>query len=269
MDVRPKSAEIKHKLVIHLNLTDPDRQYSRWYFSLKNFLMTENPTFGRLLDGEQGDHLYHYEWALAKLIPYLVNDEDAQYTIGGCIRRHQKTPASAALAALADAYPFDHVEHVHHLRMEMHKPIQPGNTLRGYLQDLSRIRTYLDDIGQPVSDLELITCLINGLRVPKYQSERNHLVHFPQTSFDKACSLCRKTANQNTIVGGIAGTTASSAFYTSSPSTPTTAPLRIPTRPVLESLTDNSSATPKLVEALTKLTESVSMINTQLASQAT
>ncbi len=88
VDNRVKPAEIKHKSMTHLHLTDPIRQYGRWYFSLKHFLITEDPIFGRLLDGERGDHLYHYEWCLAKLITFLVKDEDAQYTVGGCIHRH-------------------------------------------------------------------------------------------------------------------------------------------------------------------------------------
>ena len=179
VDNRVKPSKIKHKSVTHLHLTDPIRQYGRWYFSLKQFLITEDPVFGRLLDGERGDHLYHYEWCLAKLITFLVKDEDAQYTVGGCIRRHQQAPGIAALEGLADTYQFDPVEHARQLRMELHKPIQPGNTLRGYLSDLTRIRTSLEDLGQHVSGQDLIASLINGLRVPEYQSERNHLVHFP------------------------------------------------------------------------------------------
>ncbi len=35
-------------------------------FSLKYFLITEDRVFGRLLDGERGDRLYH-EWTLARL----------------------------------------------------------------------------------------------------------------------------------------------------------------------------------------------------------
>ena len=35
-------------------------------FSLKYFLITEDPVFGRFLDGERGDRLYH-EWTLARL----------------------------------------------------------------------------------------------------------------------------------------------------------------------------------------------------------
>lgn len=104
VDRRARPSEIKHKSVTHLHLTDPVRQFGRWYFSLKSFLITEEPVFGRLLDGERGEHMYHYEWCLAKLIAYLVKDEDAQYTIGGCIRRHQQAPGTAALAGLSDTY---------------------------------------------------------------------------------------------------------------------------------------------------------------------
>jgi hypothetical protein len=271
MVARMKPAEIKHKSVTHLHLTDPVRQFSRWYFSLKCFLITEDPVFGKLLEGERGDHLYHYEWSLAKLITYLVKDEDAQYTVGGCIRRHQETPGTAAMAGLSDAYQFDPVEHVLQLRMELHKPIQPGNTLRGYLSDMSRIRISLEDLGQPVGDKDLIACLINGLRVPEYQSERNHLVHNPQTSFDKACSLCRKTANQDTVVGGIAPSAAPATFYTG-PGTSASFPLP-PSRPSFKSPAEappaHAAVTPALVDALAKLTESVTMINKQLADQAT
>lgn len=160
------------------------------------------------------------------------------------------------------------MEHVLQLRVDLHKPIQPGNTLRGYLSDLNRIRISLEDLGQPVSDRDLIACLINGLRVPEYQSERNHLVHFPQTSFDKACSLCRKTANQDTVVGGVAAATALVAFYSGSGSSPSfpLPPARTPSRPVHEEPSAPSSSTPALVDALTKLTESISLINTQLAN---
>ena len=104
LDTRAKPKEIKHKSVTHLHLTDPVRQFSRWYFSLKSFLITEDPVFGKLLDGERGDHLYYYEWELSRLITFLVKDVDAQYTVGGCVRRHQSTPGSAALEGLADAY---------------------------------------------------------------------------------------------------------------------------------------------------------------------
>ena len=92
LDTRVKPKEIKHKSVTHLHLTDPIRQFSRWYFSLKSFLITEDSVFGQLLDGERGDHLYHYEWELGRLITFLVKDVDAQYTVGGCIRRHQSAP---------------------------------------------------------------------------------------------------------------------------------------------------------------------------------
>lgn len=99
-------------------------------FFVEVFLDYEGFVFGRLLDGGRGDRLDYYEWCPAKLITYLVKDEDAQYTAGGCIRRHRQSPGSVTLEGLADSYQFDPVEHVQQLRMELRKPIQPGNTLR-------------------------------------------------------------------------------------------------------------------------------------------
>ena len=56
--------------------------------------------------------------------------------------------------------------------------------------------------------------MVNGLRVPEYMPERNFLVHNPQTNFEVACGLCRKTAIQDTIVAGVAGSLPKAAFYT-------------------------------------------------------
>ncbi len=86
---------------------------------------------------------------------------------------------NVALAALADAYQYDPLDHVQRLKTELHRPIQLGNTLRDYLNDLNRIRTELEDMGPPVADKDLIACLVNGLRVPEYTPERNFLVHNP------------------------------------------------------------------------------------------
>jgi hypothetical protein len=57
------------------------------------------------------------------------------------------------------------------------------------LPDLNRIRTELEDLCKPITDKELISCLVNGLRVPDYMPERNFLVHNPQEGFDVACAL--------------------------------------------------------------------------------
>ena len=86
----------------------------------------------------------------------MVKDEDAAYLVAGTTRRHKAKHGTAALAALADAYQYDPLDHVQRLKAELHRPIQPGNTLRGYLNDLNRIRTELEDLGQLVPDKELI-----------------------------------------------------------------------------------------------------------------
>ena len=161
------------------------------------------------------------------------------------------------------------MEHVQQLRMELHKPIQPGNTLRGYLQDLDRIRTSLEDLAHPVKDSDLIACLVNGLRVPEYQSERNYLVHNPQVDFDKACSLCRKTANQDVVVGAAAGSTLPAAFYGGSPTAPSPPTYtRYPSGAAPEVPSKSSTKIPDMVETLSKLTKSVDMATKQLVSQA-
>ena len=71
----------------------------------------------------------------------------------------------------------------------MHRPIQPGNTLRGYIADLTRIKEELHDLGQPATDKEFISCMVNGLRVPEYMAERKLLVQNPQDDFEIACAL--------------------------------------------------------------------------------
>ncbi len=91
------------------------------------------------------------------------------------------------------------MDHVQRLKAELHRPIQPGNTLRGYIANLTRIKEELHDLGEPVTDKEMISCMVNGLRVPEYMAKRNLLVHNPQTDFEVACALCRKTAIQDTI----------------------------------------------------------------------
>ena len=213
-------AKIKLMTVTHLLVTKPLRQYSKWHTSLKSHLINADPLFGDLLDGEDSEWLYHYELALARLITIVVKDEDAIYLVAGTTRRHKAKPGTAALAALADAYQYDPLDHVQRLKAELHRPIQPGNTLRGYLNDLNRIRTELEDLGQRVLDKELIVCLMNGLRVLEYMSERNFLVHNPLTSFEMACSLCKKIAIQDTIVAGVVGSLPTAAFYAGPPAPP-------------------------------------------------
>ena len=186
--------------------------------------------------------------------------------VAGATRRNKERPGTAALSALSDAYQYDPLDHVQTLKAELHRPIQPGNTLRGYLNDLGRIRTELEDLGQPVPDKELINCLVNGLRVPEYMPERNYLVHNPQTSFEATCSLCKKRAIQDTIVAGVAGSLPPVAFYAS--------PLALPSSLAKHKQHDRvavPTATPSsanLADALTKLSESITSINTQLAAQA-
>ena len=178
----------------HLQLTDPITQYGRWYFQLKQYLTTLDPRYTTLFEGgDEANQLYHYQWAVAKLLNNLVADRDAAYVVANRIRLHPDTPGTTALAGLADAYQYDPVDHAQRLRAELHRPIQPGNTLRGYLSDLTRIREEMHDLGHAVNDQELITCLVNGLRVPEYMAERNYLVHNPQTNFEVACGLCHKT----------------------------------------------------------------------------
>ncbi len=80
-DRRPVPKEIKLKAIpAHLQLTDPINQYGRWYFNLKGYLLTLDPKFKTLLETEdEHNDLYHYQWALARLITALVVDSDATY----------------------------------------------------------------------------------------------------------------------------------------------------------------------------------------------
>jgi hypothetical protein len=182
-------------VLAHLQLTDPITPYGRWYFNLKGYLLTLDPKFKTLLETEdEHNELYHYQWALARLITALVVDSDATYVVASRIRRHQDRLGTAALAGLADTYQYDPVDHIQRLKAELHRPIQPGNTLRGYIVDLTRIKEELHDLGEPATDKEMIDCMVNGLRVPEYMAERNFLVHNPQSDFEVACALCRKTA---------------------------------------------------------------------------
>ena len=120
-------------------------------------------------------------------------DTDAAYVVASRIRRHDDSLGTTALTGLANTYQYDLVDHVQRLKAELHRPIQPGNTLRGYIADLTRIKEELHDLGEPASDKEMISCMANGLRVPEYMAERNFLVHNPQSDFEVACALCRKT----------------------------------------------------------------------------
>ena len=143
--------------------------------------------------------------------------------------------------------------------MELRRPIQPGNTLRGYLHDLDRIRTELEDLGKPATDAELIACLVNGLKVPEYMAERNFLIHRPQRDFDVACALCRKTAIQDTIVAGVAASAAPAAFYISSPSVP------VPSAVVRPSSTPAAPAvTPQVETTLNELQKTLALMATSL-----
>ncbi|WP_322994000.1 hypothetical protein [Limnohabitans sp.] len=106
-------------------------------------------------------------------------------------------------------------------------------------------------------DKELIDCLVHGLRVPEYMAERNYLVHNPQTSFEAACSLCRKTAIQDTIVAGVAGTLPPAAFYAGPPAVPSF--LAKHKQHGSPAASPSSAAVPTdLADALTKLSDSIS-----------
>ena len=144
--------EIKVKSLAHLHLVDGPKQFSRWLFSLKNHLITLDPTYEDLFDGSDDPRLFQHERQLAFLLTSLIKDMDAQYIVAGRIRRNKERPGSEALKALAATFQYDPIEHAQQLKMELHRPIQPGNTLRGYLHDLDRIRTELEDLGQPVPD---------------------------------------------------------------------------------------------------------------------
>ena len=123
--------------------------------------------------------------------------------------------------------------------------------MRGYLNDLNMICTELEDLGQPVLDKELIACLVNGLRVPEYMPERNFLVHNPQTSFEAACSLCRKTTIHDTIVTGVASSLPPAAFYAGPPALPSSlARHKHHDRPAGPAV---AASPPNLADALTKL----------------
>ena len=160
------TTEIKVKTLSHLHLTDPSQQFARWFFSFKNHLITIDPVYEELFDGSDDPRLIQHERQLAYLLTALVKDGEAKYVVAGRIRLNKQRPGSCALKGLTDTYQFDPVEHSQRLKMELHRPIQPGNTLRGYLHDLDRIRTELEDLGQQVPDSELIACLVNGLKFP-------------------------------------------------------------------------------------------------------
>jgi hypothetical protein len=98
-------------------------------------------------------------------------------------------------------------------------------------------------------------------------AERNYLVHNPQVDFDVACTLCRKTAIQDTIVAGVAGSLPPAAFYTGPPAPPASLSRRNLGTSGLPTPSAAPTAPAGLTEALT--TESISLIQTQLSTQAT
>jgi hypothetical protein len=143
--------------------------------------MTQDPNYKILFEGEdEHNELYHYQWALARLVTTMVVDSDVAYVVASKIHRHAVRLGTATLSGLADTYQYDPVDNAQRLKTELHRPIQPGNTLRGYIPDLTRIKVELHDPGQPVTGKELISCMINGLRVPEYMGERNFRVHSPR-----------------------------------------------------------------------------------------
>ena len=187
-------------------------------------------------------------------------DIDAAYVVASRIRRHDDRPSTAALAGLADTYQYDPVDHVQRLKAELHRPIQPGNTLRGYIADLTRIKEELHDLGEPATDKEMISCMVNGLRVPEYMAERNFLVHNPQTDFEVAYALCRKTAIRDTIVVGVAGGLPPAAFYTGPPAIPAPVSSRSMGVPRPPPRSGSPPAPARLTEVLSKMTESLAAI---------
>ena len=142
-DRRRVPRDIKLKSVpLHLQLTNPISQYGRWYFHLKGYLITQDPNYKLLFEGgDQDNNFYHYQWSLARLITAPVVDNDAAYVAASRFRRHEDRPGTAALVGLADTYyQYDPMDHAQRLKTKLHRPIQPGNTLRGYIADLTRIK---------------------------------------------------------------------------------------------------------------------------------
>ena len=115
-------------------------------------------------------------------------------------------------------------------------------------------------MGEPASDKEMIGCMVNGLRVPEYMAERNFLVHNPQSDFEVACALCRKTAIQDTIVAGVAGGLSPAAFYTGPPAIPAPVSSRSMGAPRLPPRSTSPPAPAGLTEVLSKMTESLTAI---------
>uniref|UniRef100_UPI002AFEED85 hypothetical protein n=1 Tax=Limnohabitans sp. TaxID=1907725 RepID=UPI002AFEED85 len=111
------------KSVTHILLTDPMRHFSRWHFYFKSHLMNADPLFGNTLEGEDNEWLYYYELAVAKLLTTIVKDEDVAYVVAGATRRNKDRPATAALAALSDAYQYDPLDHIQTLKT-VQPPIQ-------------------------------------------------------------------------------------------------------------------------------------------------
>lgn len=72
----------------------------RWLFSLKSYQLTEDPSFGDLFDGEEGDLDFHFEWALAKLITVMVKDNDIMFVLVGHIRHHKSQPGTITFTRL-------------------------------------------------------------------------------------------------------------------------------------------------------------------------
>ena len=69
--------EIKVKSLSHLHLVDGPKQFTRWLFSLKNHLITLDPTYEALFDGFDDPRLIDHDRQLAYLLTSLVKDMDA------------------------------------------------------------------------------------------------------------------------------------------------------------------------------------------------
>ena len=57
--------EIKVKTLSHLHLTDPSQHFARWFFSLKNHLITIDSVYEELFDGSDDPRLHQHERQLA------------------------------------------------------------------------------------------------------------------------------------------------------------------------------------------------------------
>lgn len=122
--------------LLHLLLIDPVRQFSPWYFSLRNHLRRIDPRYEELFGGSLDPSLYPYERQLSRLLVFLCRDIDSLYAIGGPIRRNKLHTGSACLQSLADCYLFDQLDHARRLEAYLQSlptrpPRSPGQRSDG------------------------------------------------------------------------------------------------------------------------------------------